>query len=88
MEIERRKLTVPQVAKLWGVSTKKVNFFVRTGQLKAINLASNTSNRPRYSVDLCDIAAFEQTRRVVPDGGESTTRKLRRLATGNVKQFF
>lgn len=86
--IEKRKLTVPQVAKLWGVSTHKVLYFIRTGELRAINLAARTCNRPRYSIDVQDIEAFEQARQVIPDGGESTTRKLRRRAVGNITEFF
>jgi hypothetical protein len=86
--IEKRKLTVPQVARLWGVSSHKVIHFIRTGELKAINLAASRTNRVRYSIDLADIEAFELSRQVVPDGGLSTTKRLRRRAAANVKEFF
>jgi hypothetical protein len=86
--IERRKYTVPQLARLWGVSTNKVVSFIRRGDLRAVNLASHRSTRPRYYVDIDDVAAFEASRQVVPDGGESTTRKLRRRTPGTVKEFF
>jgi hypothetical protein len=62
--------------------------FIRTGELRAINLAASRSNRPRYVIDRDDLAAFERARAVVPDAGESTTRRLRRRAAGNVKEFF
>ena len=86
--IEKRKLTVPQVAKLWGVSTHKVIHFIRTGEVRAINLAASRTNRPRYSIDRTDIERFEASRTVLSDGGESTTRRLRRRVAGNVKEFF
>jgi hypothetical protein len=85
--IERRKFSVPQVARLWGVSTHKVLHFIRTGELRAINLAASRSNRPRYMIDRDDLERFEVARQVIPDGGETTTRKLRRRAAG-VKEFF
>ena len=84
---ERRKLTPPQLAKQWGVSTAKVVAFIRSGELRAINLAKSRCNRPRYTIDVEDVQRFEEARQVVPDGGESTTRKLRRQAAG-VKDFF
>jgi hypothetical protein len=86
--IEKRKLTAPQLAKLWGVSTHKVIHFIRTGELRAVNLASSVSNRPRYAIDVDDVRRFEAARQVVPDGGESTTGKLRRRATAGVKEYF
>ena len=86
--MERRKLTVPQLSRVWGVSTNKVLEFVRRGELRAINLASHRSTRPRYAIDIADIAAFEKSRQVVPDGGEATTPKLRRRAPGTVKEYF
>jgi hypothetical protein len=62
--------------------------FIVSGELRAINLATLTHNRPRYVIDIADIEAFEKSRLVVPDGGESTTRKLRQRTSRNVKQFF
>jgi len=88
VSIERQKFTVPQLARLWGISTNKIFAFIRSGELRAINLASRTATRPRYSIDKTDIDAFEKSRQVVPDGGESTTKRLRRRASGNVREFF
>lgn len=86
---ERQKFTVPLLAKLWGVSTNKVLHFVRTGELRAINIATRTDQRPRYLIDRADIDSFEQSRQVVPDGGEPTTPRLRRLSKQQgVKEFL
>jgi hypothetical protein len=86
--IERTKLTPPQLADRWGVSTAKIITFIRRGELRAINVATRRGTRPRYLIDVADIKSFESGRQVVPDGGESTTRKLRRQAASNVKEFF
>lgn len=85
---ERRKLTVPQLSRQWGVSQNKILEFVRRGELRAVNLASHRSTRPRYAIDIDDIAAFERARQVVADGCESRTRKLRRCKPRTVKEYF
>ena len=84
---ERQKYTVPQLSRLWGVSQNKVLEFVRRGELRAVNLASHRSTRPRYAIDVADIAAFERAREVFPSS-QAATLKPRRRATGTVKEYF
>jgi hypothetical protein len=84
----RRKLTVPIVARMLGVADRKVLGWIRAGELRAVNLARTPHGRPRYAVDVDDLAAFERARAVIPDGAESTTRRLRRRAAANIKEFF
>jgi hypothetical protein len=86
--MRRTKLTPPQLAEQWGVSTAKIIDFIRRGELRAMNLAAGNRNRPRYAIDVRDIEAFEAARAIVPDGGESTTTRLRKRAPQNVKEFF
>jgi hypothetical protein len=86
--VERTKVSVPHLAKEWGVSAAKITSFIRAGELRAINVSTSREQRPRYLIDRADIAAFEQARRVVPDGGQSTTQRLRRRAQPGVKEFF
>jgi len=84
----RRNLTPPQIASRYGVATSKVIHWIVTGELAALNFARRGCIRPRYSVTPEALAAFEEARRVVPDGGLSTTQRLRRRAQQNgVKQF-
>jgi len=83
--VERTKVSVPFLAKEWGVSAAKITAFIRAGELRAINVATRADQRPRYLIDRADIAAFEASRRVVPD--VSTTQRLRRRAAQGVKQF-
>jgi hypothetical protein len=84
----RRKRSVPTVAREMGVAEKKVIGWIRSGELRALNLARSRDGRPRYAIDVADIEAFEQSRQVIPDGGASTTQRLRRRTPGNVKEFF
>ena len=80
IEIERRKLTPPQVAKMWGVSAEKVMSFIRSGQLRAGNFASPGRNqRPRYLIDLADMADFERRRTVGPAPKQPPRRRRERL---------
>ena len=62
----RTKLTPPMIAKMWGVKCQKVLTWIRSGELKAIDVASRRGGRPRYLVDIQDLAAFERSREVCP----------------------
>jgi hypothetical protein len=84
----RRKYTVPQLAHLWGVSPAKVTRFIRSGQLRAIDLATPGATRPRYAIDVNDIAAFEAARQIVPGRDVAASRRLRRRSSAAVKEFF
>jgi hypothetical protein len=65
--IERRKCTPPQVAKMWGCDVLKILRVIRTGELRAINVASPGRNqRPRYLIDVADLEDFERRREVQP----------------------
>ncbi len=47
---ERRVLTPPVLAKQLGCDPNKVLHWIRTGQLKAINIAKDTGGKPRYVI--------------------------------------
>ena len=85
-EITRRKLTVPQLAKVWGVSGAKVLGWIHSGELRAVNLARNPNGRPRFAIDTDYIQKFERSRQVIPIPLQSTQR-LRRRAASRVKEF-
>ena len=56
-------ISPPEVAKRYGVSTRKVIGWIDRGELVALNLAENPNGqRPRYRVRLADLEAFEQRR--------------------------
>ena len=85
---KRHTVSPPKLAERWGVSPSKVLHFIRAGDLKAFNISKYRHNRPRFLIDLADVEAFEKSRAVVPDLGESTTRRLRRRPASPVKNFF
>ena len=85
MSPERTKLTPPEVARQWGVSIDKVLTWIRTGELRAVNLATRLSGRPRYRIDINDLRDFEQHRAVVPPPPPQRTRKK---PPTDVIQFF
>jgi len=87
MVVQRKKLSPPQVAKVWGVSAAKVVGFIKSGELRATNLATDLNGRPRYVVDLDDIARFEEARQVVPQSESAPQSRLRRKPTPGVKEF-
>lgn len=60
-----RKLTPPQIARMWGISPEKVLAWIRSGELRAFNISRHPHGRPRYLVDIDDLAEFEANRAVV-----------------------
>jgi hypothetical protein len=82
---QQRNLTPPEIARRYRVGTKKVISWIATGELAALNLASSSSTRPRYSVTPEALEEFEVARRVIPEAGP-VRRRRRRLPSG-VKQF-
>lgn len=85
MITHRKKLTPPQVARLWGVSVDKVLTWIRSGELIAINASTSGSGRPRYLVDISALEAFERRRQVV---AQKRIPRRRRDLRRKIKQFF
>ena len=83
---ERKYVTVPGLAKRWGVGEGKVRRdFIDSGELRAINLASKKSTRTRLVIDEADVIAFEARRSVYP---KSAIKPIRRREDPNVIEFF
>jgi hypothetical protein len=80
----KTKLTPPQLARQWGVDVQKVLYWIKNGELPAINLATRRDGRPRYAIDKADIALFEAARAVTPPA----PRVRRRRVDPSVIQFF
>lgn len=58
-----RKLTVPEVAALNGVSTEVVRRWIASGELRATDAsAKRNSRKPRWRISQADLAEFEQRR--------------------------
>ena len=80
----RSKVTPPQLAKRWGVSPDKVLTWIRNGELKAVNVATRRSSRPRYMIDVEAIKEFELVRSAATCPVARTTRRKVR----SVGNFF
>jgi hypothetical protein len=83
-----RNLTPPQIAQRLGVAPRKVIQWIVSGELRALNLASRGSRRPRYSVSLDALRDFEQARTVVPQQPVRTGGRLRRRLNNSTKDYF
>ena len=66
------------VATILGVADQKILDWIHSGELRAANLARHSNGRPRYAIDIDDLAEFERRRQVVPDAGQKEIRKPRR----------
>lgn len=55
-------LTPPALAKRWGITPEKVIAFIRRGELRAFDVASPGSKRPRYRILLDAVCEFEHRR--------------------------
>lgn len=61
-----RSLTPPQLAGEWRVDVHRVLAWIKSGELRAANLATRLSGRPRYRISREDAEAFWHRRMVVP----------------------
>jgi excisionase family DNA binding protein len=69
-----RPMTVPEVAKFLRVRPNKVLAWIRSGRLRAYNVAERENGRPKYRVDPDDLRAFQQKRAItqpVPRGRQA-----------------
>lgn len=82
---EETTLTPPQLARRWGVAADKVNALIRSGQLRAVNLAVNPNGRPRYRIYMSEIIRFEEARSTKPPLPKPQRRR-RHVAAG--KEWF
>jgi len=81
---KRKKQSPPQLAAEWGVDVAKILTWIKSGELKAINVATRRDGRPRYAIDQADIALFEAARAVRPPAPRARWRRV----DPNVIAFF
>jgi len=62
----RAYLTPPQVAARLGVDPSKVLGWIRSGELRAANIATRRGGRARWVISELDLAAFLAARAAVP----------------------
>lgn len=82
----RRKWLRPsEVALRYGIKADRVIVLIRTGLIRAIDVSSPESQRPRFRIHEDDLVAFEERREVRPAPTKTTRR---RKASENVIEFF
>ena len=78
-------LGVGDIAQSWRVNESKVLGFIKSGELKATNVATKPGGTPRWRISPADLEAFTAARAAVPQ--VPVTRRPRRKA-GHVVEFF
>ena len=80
-----RLLTPPEVARRWRIRHDKVLTWIRSGELRAINVATKPDGRPSYRIDPDDLRAFAN-RRAVATSPRQPKRKRRQKQPS--KEYF
>jgi predicted site-specific integrase-resolvase len=76
-------LTPPELAKQFRVDVHTVHGWIRTGELRAVNVGT-PGKRPRWRIDPADVAIFEQRRAAQPE----VKPQRRRATSGWAFQYF
>jgi len=81
-----------QVAEMWGISHDKVLGFIKSGELRAFNVASTNSRRPQFKIPSAALREFEEQRsgrdpaRSVPR--PSGRRPSRKSSASPTREYF
>ena len=81
-----------QVAEMWGISHDKVLGFIKSGELRAFNVASKNSRRPQFKIPSAALREFEEQRsgrdpaRSVPR--PSGRRPSRKSSASPTREYF
>jgi hypothetical protein len=81
---KRTKLTPPALARLWGISADKILRWIAAGELRATNAATSAKGRPRWLIDMADLAEFEARRAAQPKAAAPRRRK----SSADIIEFF
>ena len=78
-----KSVSPSEYAEARGIATDKVLSWIRSGELKAVNVALQRNGRPRYRISLDAIEEFEQRR--TPQPAPAPTPRRRR--EGHVREY-
>ena len=78
-------LSPSDIAVSRGINVVKVLTWIKTGELRAINVATQTGLLPRWRISPAELEAFDAARAAVPQ--IPVTRRPRRKA-GHVVEYF
>ena len=86
MVAEPVKLTPNEVAARFRCKPDKVRVWIHSGELPAIDASLKPGEgRPRFLIDIADVIAFEERRKVK---ASAPSRPRRRPQLSGVKRFF
>lgn len=74
MKTSGRYLTAAEVAERLKIDKRKIIEWITSGELRAVNVATDTSQRPQWRIPPDAVIEFEQQRA----GGKKTATKKRR----------
>jgi hypothetical protein len=77
--------TPPEVARRYRVKPDTVIDWIKSGELRAIDVSRPGSQRPRFRIDPADLVAFENKRLAKP---QSAPKARRRAKDPQVIEFF
>jgi|GEM_PF-1788774 len=80
-----RMMTPPEVAQQWRIKHEKVLTWIRSGELRAINVATKPGGRPTYRIDPDDLRVFVDRRAAVVPPRQHQRRRRRKQP---FKEFF
>ena len=84
-----RRLKPLEIAEMFGVKTTKVLHWIKTGQLRAVNIHHEPNGeKPRYMIAQDDLRAFEAARSAVANTPPSPAPRRRTSATNGVRKYF
>lgn len=86
VEATPRMLTPPQIAARLAVKPAKVIFWIRSGELKAVDVANRGCTRPRYRVDPDELEAFLLRRSAGP--APKVTRRRKKKMPADFVEFY
>lgn len=78
-------ISVSDIARSRGVNESKVIAWIKSGELRAVNMATCAGRLPRWRISPADLEAFDAAREAVPQA--PVTRRPRRKA-GHVVEYF
>ena len=81
----QKTITPKQVAERYGCKPDTVIAWIRSGELRAIDVSSRSSTRPRFRVDPVDLEIFENRRSVQ---AAPKTQRRRRRKNQSVTEYF
>lgn len=63
MNTEQAMMTPDELARRWDAKSDKVYYWIRTGELRAVNVAfKKNGQRPRWRIPLEEVLRFEEAR--------------------------